>query len=115
MWPGYPLPDGVKELISGFYQYVDIESPEAIEQWLDLFTPDGQVVVEAGGSQHVQGREGEHSSLPHCGLHFPLGCVLSSTTQRCAKSDSDPGRQFNIESTVSIWFTFMTRLAPNSW
>ena len=58
-WPDFPIPEGVKQIVTEFYRLLDIYSEAACHQWAELFTPDGEMVIEARDNLHIRGREGK--------------------------------------------------------
>ena len=60
-WPEFLIPEGVKQTVTDFYRLLDIYSEAACRQWSELFTPDGEMVIEARDNLHVRGREGRFS------------------------------------------------------
>ena len=56
----HPIPAGVKDTINKFYRLLDIYTGTACRQWAELFTSDGEVLIEARDNLHVTGREGKH-------------------------------------------------------
>ena len=57
-WPEFPVPDGVRNLIVNFYSLLDTESDAAAAQWSELFTPEGEMIIEARDGLHLRGRQG---------------------------------------------------------
>lgn len=62
-WPSLPVASGVRHTITEFYRLLDIYTTTACRQWAELFTTDGDMVIEARGNLHVQGRQGTYSVI----------------------------------------------------